>query len=78
MPELANIPQNVSKSLQQSIANAMNIINKSYLQELDEYDIKEMTEEERDIDIAGCGRFFRRGALTPPCARSSNSCTPKR
>ena len=24
------------------------------------------------------GRCFRRGALMPPCARSSNSCTPKR
>ena len=63
MPELANMQKKIAANLPQAIANAMSIVSKSYLQELDEYAIKELTAEEKDIDIADCGKFFRLSKL---------------
>lgn len=59
MSELEGVQEEHLLNLKQSIFDAKDIVTKNYLQELEDYEIKDLTEEEKDIDIVECGKFYR-------------------
>lgn len=63
MKELPTKVEDYKRSLDEKLStaleNAVDIVNKNYLQVLDELDIVQPSEEELDIDIAQCGKFYQ-------------------
>lgn len=57
--EISKIKKEQQCSLERSLENAYAIITKDYLARLEAYDIVQPSEEDLDIDIAECGRFYR-------------------
>lgn len=51
------------KILSGSLDNAAAIITKDYLEKLERYEILDPSEEAVDIDIAGCGKFYKLSKL---------------
>lgn len=51
--------QTSNEQLQGSIENAVSVITKGYLGDLENYVVKKPSSEEVDIDIETCGRFFQ-------------------
>ena len=64
MPKEIEIAQEAQKdALCRSLENASAIITKDYFARLDEYEIVRPSEEDIDIDIAECGRFYKLSKL---------------
>lgn len=55
--------QNVDKDLDLVLNRASSIITKDYLDRLAEFTIADPSKEERDVDVASCGRFYRLSKL---------------
>lgn len=53
----------MADSLETSLENATSIITKNYLDKLETYDIVIPSEEDKDIDVSSCGRFFKLSKL---------------
>ena len=49
----------LSRTLDSSLNNAAAIITKSYLDRLETYDIMRPSEEDIDVDIVMCGKFYK-------------------
>lgn len=61
--ELEATQNKLNNALNDSLNNASSIITKDYLDRLDTYDIMQPSEEDIDIDIAECGRFYKLSKL---------------
>lgn len=57
--ELVTAQKQLSVDLEKSIDNATKIITKSYLSKLEDYEIIVPSEEDLDIDISSCGKFYK-------------------
>lgn len=57
--ELEATQNKLNNSLNESLSNASEIITKNYLDRLERYDIVEPSEEDIDINIAECGKFYK-------------------
>ena len=57
--EIQPAQDKLSQTLDTSLNNAAAIITKSYLDRLETYDIVQPSEEDIDVDIAMCGRFYK-------------------
>lgn len=57
--EVKAIQSNLDTELSVALDNAANIITKTYLNELERYEIVPAVTEDKDINIAECGKFFR-------------------
>lgn len=57
--EVETIQANLDTELNVSLNNAATIITKSYLNQLETYDIVPATTEDKDIDISKCGKFYK-------------------
>lgn len=64
MPKEIETAQEAQKdALRRSLENASAIITKDYFARLDEYEIVRPSEEDIDIDIVECGRFYKLSKL---------------
>lgn len=61
--ELEKTQNQMAKEITTSLDNATSIITKSYLDKLETYSIIKPSEEDRDIDITSCGKFFKLSKL---------------
>lgn len=57
--ELEVTQQKLNNALNSSLTNASEIISKNYLERLEKYEIINPSEEDIDIDIAECGKFYK-------------------
>lgn len=57
--ELEKVQNRMDKKLDVSLNNAVSIITRDYLEQLENYQIVKPSEEDIDIDIAECGRFYK-------------------
>ena len=61
--ELEVTQKNLNDSLNDSLNNASAIITKNYLDRLETFEILQPSEEDIDIDIAECGKFYKLSKL---------------
>ena len=61
--QLVQTQKQMSDSLVKSLDNAATIITRNYLSQLTHYGILAPSEEDLDIDIASCGKFYRLSRL---------------
>ena len=61
--EIERTQKNMQETLDASLSNAMAIITKDYLGKLESYEILEPTEEDKDIRISECGKFYKLSRL---------------
>ncbi len=61
--EVDRTRKNMENNLMVSIDNAASIITKNYLDKLEKYDLIKPSEEDIDIDITYCGKFFKLSKL---------------
>ncbi len=57
--EIECTQKQMADALTVSLGNAASIITKGYLDELETYDIITPSEEDLDIDVSSCGKFFK-------------------
>lgn len=57
--ELAVTQNKLNNALEGALENASSIITKNYLDKLEKYDLVVPSEEDIDIDIADCGKFYQ-------------------
>lgn len=61
--ELDNTQKRMAGALVDSLGNAASIITRNYLDRLETYDLIPPSEEDIDIDISSCGKFFKLSKL---------------
>ena len=61
--EIDKTQNSMTKELMVLLENATSIITKSYLDKLEKYDLIKPSEEDIDIDISYCGKFFKLSKL---------------
>lgn len=61
--ELKNTQEQMAGALTASLDSATSIITKSYLDRLETFDLMKPSEEDKDIDISSCGKFFKLSKL---------------
>lgn len=61
--ELENTQKQMTSAMTASLDNATSIITKNYLDRLETYNLIEPSEEDKDIDITSCGKFFKLSKL---------------
>lgn len=61
--ELEKTQKRMASALVDSLGNATSIITKNYLDRLETYDLIPPSEEDIDIDISSCGKFFKLSKL---------------
>ena len=61
--EVDRTQKSMTNELMTSLDNAASIITKSYLDKLETYDLIKPSEEDIDIDISCCGKFFKLSKL---------------
>lgn len=61
--ELERTQKQMTSAMTASLDNAALIITKNYLDKLETYDLIKPSEEDKDIDIASCGKFFKLSKL---------------
>lgn len=61
--EVKATEKRMNDELSGSLNNAAAIITKDYLEKLERYEIMNPSEEDIDIDIAGCGKFYKLSKL---------------
>ena len=61
--EVDRAQKSIENNLMASIDNAASIITKNYLDKLETYDLIKPSEEDIDIDITYCGKFFKLSKL---------------
>ncbi len=61
--ELEITQKQMAGAMTAALDNAASIITKNYLERLETYRIIEPSEEDKDIDITSCGKFFRLSKL---------------
>lgn len=59
LSEIQTTQNKLSRTLDSSLNNAAAIITKSYLDRLETYDIMRPSEEDIDVDIVMCGKFYK-------------------
>lgn len=57
--EVEAIQAGLDTELSVSLNNAATVITKKYLNELEKYEILPASQEDKDVDITECGKFFR-------------------
>ena len=57
--EVETTQKNINDGLKSALTTASSIITKDYLSKLEKYDIINPSEEDIDIDIAECGKFYK-------------------
>ena len=57
--ELERTQNQMTSTMAASLDNATAIITKNYLDKLETYDLLKPSEEDKDIDISLCGKFFK-------------------
>lgn len=60
---IKNKQENMLKEMENSLGNATSIITRNYLAKLETYELRPTSEEDRDIDIVSCGKFFKLSKL---------------
>lgn len=61
--ELEKTQKQMTSTMEAALDNAASIITKNYLDKLETFDIVVPSVEDRDIDIASCGKFFKLSKL---------------
>lgn len=61
--EVEKTQKSMANALTASLDNAVSIITKNYLDKLEVYDLIKPSEEDTDIDISSCGKFFKLSKL---------------
>ncbi|MGN0421676.1 MAG: ATP-binding protein [Lachnospiraceae bacterium] len=61
--ELERTQKQMASAMTASLDNAASIITKNYLDKLETYDLIKPSEEDIDIDVSSCGRFFKLSKL---------------
>lgn len=61
--ELERTQKQIMREMTASLDNVTSIITKNYLDRLETYDLIKPSEEDKDIDIASCGKFFKLSKL---------------
>lgn len=61
--DLEKTQKQMSNAMSDSLEHAAAIITKNYLEKLETYELIAPSEEDRDIDIAACGKFFKLSKL---------------
>lgn len=61
--ELEKTQKQMTSAMTASLDNATSIITKNYLDRLETYNLIKPSEEDKDIDIASCGKFFKLSKL---------------
>lgn len=61
--ELERTQKQMTRALTVSLDNATSIITKNYLDRLENYNLIKLSEEDRDIDVSSCGKFFKLSKL---------------
>lgn len=61
--ELEKTQKSMATALTSSLDNAASIITKNYLDRLEVYELIKPSEEDTDIDISSCGKFFKLSKL---------------
>lgn len=61
--ELEKSQRQLERNLMVSLDNAVSIVTKNYLDKLETYDLLRPSEEDLDIDISSCGKFFKLSKL---------------
>ena len=61
--ELERTQKQMAGTLEDSLDNAASIITKNYLDRLETYDLIKPSEDDKDIDVSSCGKFFKLSKL---------------
>ncbi len=61
--ELEKTQKQMTSAMTTSLDNATSIITKNYLDRLETYNLIKPSEEDKDIDITSCGKFFKLSKL---------------
>ena len=61
--EIERTQKQIMSEMNTSLDNATSIITKNYLDRLETYNIIKPSEEDKDIDVASCGKFFKLSKL---------------
>ncbi len=61
--ELERTQKQMAGALADSLDNAASIITKNYLDRLEIYDLIKPSEDDKDIDVSSCGKFFKLSKL---------------
>ncbi len=61
--ELEKTQKQMTSAMTASLDNATSIITKNYLDRLETYNLIKPSEEDKDIDITSCGKFFKLSKL---------------